>query len=587
VSDDVEELKREVKELREELEKVKKQKNGEAREKEGGEIQGQIQEAVEDTDSNGLSRRDFLKGALGGAAGLSAAAMLPSASAFTFKDDKSFKFGNLSSSNANFEVGKQGDLDLHGNDITNAGQIGSASNPVSDVTVDSIDAERVSNEVYAKNYDGAGLASRVENALNDLKNNFGGQGRVRVTPKDDGTAWTWDKDLVIDPTDFSGLDIDIDRNVEIEYPGDGVAITLNTTFSSRNNRPKRIIGGKWNATGSNPDGWLRLKDTYKTYVEPAKVENFQNSNNNGFGVQLYVSSDSSWTESNKIYNGYWDYNDIHIDTTGPVYESELSGSNVGSFHGTEIYGNRFEVRDIGLRARGGFDHSYVASNSFFTKSDGAVHVQLGGSDSSKENFIDGTTFISNKHEDPGSDNSNDIAYRLAANYFAFKQPALYNNKIFLKSSGTKAKNDSDDSKAHLLQATTVDGGVRWEDLVSGTRMGFNYDGGFDEWSIENIVEVSPTKWFKLPTNDVTSIAGSRLFEGMCLYHNGTGDGAAGPAVYDGSSWYYENGVSESADAEEPQETYVTGQIVYFTDSSDGSGTGTYIIDDSGNPQGPL
>lgn len=119
-SNEVEELKEEVQQLGQELEKVKKRKTGEAQEKEVGEIEDQISDAVE---SSGVSRRDFLKSVTGGAAAVGAAAMLPNAAGFTLKDNKPFKFTNTSTSQTNFEVGKQGNLNLHGNKITNAQSI--------------------------------------------------------------------------------------------------------------------------------------------------------------------------------------------------------------------------------------------------------------------------------------------------------------------------------------------------------------------------------------------------------------------------------------------------------------------------------
>lgn len=76
-------------------------------------------------------------------------------------------------------------------------------------------------------------------------------------------------------------------------------------------------------------------------------------------------------------------------------------------------------------------------------------------------------------------------------------------------------------------------------------------------------------------------------EGDTAYHDGSGPGLAGPADYAGSNWRYHAGATESAAADTPQGTYAPGQVVYFTDSDDGSGTGTYIIDDSGTPQGPI
>ena len=126
----ISELEEKISGLQNELEKVKENKKGEIKEKELEGIRDQAEDAVEDS---GVSRRKFLKALGGGTAAAGAAALLPGASAFTFKDDKPFKFGNQSSSSSNFEVGTSGNLDLHGNDIKDVGEIGTSSNRVSNI----------------------------------------------------------------------------------------------------------------------------------------------------------------------------------------------------------------------------------------------------------------------------------------------------------------------------------------------------------------------------------------------------------------------------------------------------------------------
>ncbi len=57
--------------------------------------------------------------------------------------------------------------------------------------------------------------------------------------------------------------------------------------------------------------------------------------------------------------------------------------------------------------------------------------------------------------------------------------------------------------------------------------------------------------------------------------NGGGKNSVGSAVINGEA-------VESASAETPQQSYPEGTLVRFTDSGDGSGTGTYLIDRDGN-----
>lgn len=57
---------------------------------------------------------------------------------------------------------------------------------------------------------------------------------------------------------------------------------------------------------------------------------------------------------------------------------------------------------------------------------------------------------------------------------------------------------------------------------------------------------------------------------------GSGTGSVSASVIN-------NEAEESASAETPQQTYPEGTLVRFTDSGDGSGTETYLIDRSGSP----
>ena len=64
-----------------------------------------------------------MKAAAGGAAGLGAAAVLPSASAFKLTSDRGFSYYNKTSSNLNFEIDSTGNVDLKGNNISNVKSI--------------------------------------------------------------------------------------------------------------------------------------------------------------------------------------------------------------------------------------------------------------------------------------------------------------------------------------------------------------------------------------------------------------------------------------------------------------------------------
>ena len=89
------------------------------------ESEAQGKTGQKEPDSN-LSRRNFLKALGGGAAGLGAAAMIPSAAGFRVNSNKGLSYYNSSSANkSQFEVGPNGILD--------AKQIGTDKNPVGSI----------------------------------------------------------------------------------------------------------------------------------------------------------------------------------------------------------------------------------------------------------------------------------------------------------------------------------------------------------------------------------------------------------------------------------------------------------------------
>jgi hypothetical protein len=75
--------------------------------------------------------------------------------------------------------------------------------------------------------------------------------------------------------------------------------------------------------------------------------------------------------------------------------------------------------------------------------------------------------------------------------------------------------------------------------------------------------------------------------GATYNHDGSGDRVAGPATYTDSGFVYHNGVTESANTDQPEGNYPPGQTVFFTDTGDGSASGAYVVDDTGSPQGPI
>ncbi|WP_152042622.1 hypothetical protein [Salinigranum salinum] len=334
-----------------------------------------------------------------------------------------------------------------------------------DGSFNSLNAPMVNNDVYAANFEGNGLASKVENALDWLRNTTAGQGRVVITPKSDGTAWIWDKDVSVDPTLWNGIAIECKGNVEVQYPGSGWALTLDTDWSRQNGNfdiQSNITGGRWLSTG-DPKGWLRIRDAYKTYVSPRNVD-FENSNNTAVGVA--VENYAGWAESTHIADTRL-FCDICVDFR-PA--SITGGPGTDSYHGTTLENAKFEVRNVGVRARGTFDYSYIDHCSFFAKGSDVTLLQLGWDDTDQKPRYEATVIAACKFEDPGGSSSNTTAIRLGPNYDGFFGPLILGGKMFIKD-GQNIKDDSTRNST-ITRLAQRNNGVEIQELTSGGTLKF-------------------------------------------------------------------------------------------------------------------
>jgi hypothetical protein len=144
---------------REELEEIvdkKVEKRLTQQETAHSEPEAQGKTAQKESDSS-LSRRSFLKALGGGAAGLGAAAMIPSAAGLRINSDQGLSYYNSSSANkSQFEVRPNGILD--------AQQIGTDKNPVG-----SIHSETTNTEKLSGTYDTLVTStSELESVFNNL-----------------------------------------------------------------------------------------------------------------------------------------------------------------------------------------------------------------------------------------------------------------------------------------------------------------------------------------------------------------------------------------------------------------------------------
>ena len=256
------------------------------------------------------------------------------------------------------------------------------------------DPQSVNNEVYADEFSGAGLASKVDNALTWLANNVDGRGIVRVTPKDDGTAWNWDTEITIDDSVHHGAQLIIDENVPIDYGGSGVAITIEGEIAER--RPG-IIGGLWDFSG-DPTGWLRLKDCYGCVVSPTQVDNIENSGGTAFGVSIENHDD--WSEHTKIRDCF-----IRGDRCVQFQTaSDTGGTGTDSFQETKVWQCHMEGNDWCIRPKGNFKYSSFTESTFRPGANGAKCIWL------DHNAGAGWTCTNLKFENTGTNYSNDASF---------------------------------------------------------------------------------------------------------------------------------------------------------------------------------
>ena len=258
-------------------------------------------------------------------------------------------------------------------------------------------AKRFGTEIYANYQDGADLSTKITNSLSALP---GGRGRIKVTPPEDGGAWTWGADLTIDPEAYNGIELDIAEGTRIEYGGTGWPLTVergadNGPNSMTGGATFSVFGGDWHATGSDPSGWLKLVDTYRVDVCPRNIVGFENSTQDGTAVR--IENVDRFSESTRIALRASSI-DIGIDFAPP---SVTGGSGTPSFQDTYItWTNLDDVGEYGIRWRGNFVNVTVDSCTIILGKDGSTGHYLDGT-------FKGVTFASPEVEHIGAQVSAD------------------------------------------------------------------------------------------------------------------------------------------------------------------------------------
>lgn len=252
-------------------------------------------------------------------------------------------------------------------------------------------------ETFVGNFDGGDLAAKLTAALDSLP---GGAGRVRLRPRVDGEPWQLPAEgMTINPRDYRGVEIDVDRFVEIEYPGDGWGLTFDTDGGYQESPNNRIdlTGGIWRATGT-PEGMIRLMDVIRGTVRPEQVEAY---NDAGTAVGVSIENHAQYAEMNQVSRAKIDA-DICIDYRGA---SDTGGSGTDSFHGNQVVDTYLSPKSVGIRTDGAWQYGAIRENQIFIADDGACGVELGAS------RMDGTVVSANKIEEADVSYTDTVGYR--------------------------------------------------------------------------------------------------------------------------------------------------------------------------------
>lgn len=402
---------------------------------------------------------------------------------------------------------------------------------IGDTDYDEIHIKDNTGEVFAREFAGADLAAKVENALDYLTSNFGGRGRIRVTPRDDGQPWTWGSDVVINTNDHYTPQLDVDESTRIEYPGSGWALTIENAEPSHTYTEvsTQITGGHWVATG-DPAGWLKLKDVGGGTFSPRTVEF---ANGSGTSVGISIENHQRWSEMNYI-EARRIRADICVDF---VPASVTGGSGTESFQGCRILHSQIAANDIGIRTRGNLNYCKFDNCQIFLHGDGAVGIELNGTQ------YRGCTFNAIKTEEHATDC---VSLHTGPDYDGFYGPTFFGGHLMhpatmLTDGGAnnpkvfQVKTESNQLQFRCHEPNKTGKASFWYDIGDGW-MTLN-TGALSGGPDGNDLRITDLRWSQYVPQDVTTI--SSPSQGTVAYHDPSisADGnTEGPAFYNGTNW---------------------------------------------------
>lgn len=391
---------------------------------------------------------------------------------------------------------------------------------------------------------GTDLAQEIRDAID------AGYRTVVVHQKGDGTAWDWNTDLTIDALSLGGVSIEFDRNVIINYSGDGIPIHVANTWDvvESTNAQFELRGGLWRASG-DPSGWIRVDDAYGTVIDPQEVE-FQNSTGDCVGIEL--RNVDGFSEDAYISGRV--KSNIGLRFT-PA--SVTGGTGTASFHDTHVENLWVNPTAIGLHLRGNMLSSTFLQPTIQPTANNAVLIKL------ETGQAEGLTFLSPKLEDASNTESGCIGFQTTANFNGANPPLVINETIhFIDTPFDKNDGFSDSFAAVRCQENRLEigepgggGNIYYYPRASqflGPEMNFKtgvgrmtINGGdgveFQDAGTTLMQAVGGTVSFAAPAEsnvmDVRTV--SSPTQGMRAYHDPSISGDSnteGPAFYNGTSW---------------------------------------------------
>jgi len=390
------------------------------------------------------------------------------------------------------------------------------------------------NIVYATDYDGNTLTQRIDVALSDLT---GGNGKIIIPPKSDGSAWTWET-WNLNPTNHSGIHLEFVGKSSVNYPGTDYAMTIDTgaDISSQitDGATFKLTGGQWQAT-NDPDGFVRLIDTGRAHIAPDMVSGCTNAEGNS--TVYSIENNDRWSENN-YFSGY-----IHVCDIGIEFKPSSHKSFVD---------NRFDNINVGAKQygailRGNLGGVEFSNFVFFPRAQDSVGVHI------DDWNTDGCHFRSPRFDEVDGGYSNTTAFTSGPDYEP-PGPTLYNPRM--PTVDTEYRPDS--STGHQLYAIRVkqgsffiddihprggtlslsgDGSVELLDSERNTLFRVDKNGNVTHGGDYRRDDSSPPVFNNnLKTNMEDLRQRDPLFKEIG-FHDGSGQYSQSLCFYNGSSWY--------------------------------------------------